>query len=103
MPPDDPRYKEIPPRYHSAFPLDENKISNSNSNNSPSNPNGLGGNSYSINKNNASVINAASANKSFGYPSVIYRVTDQIDGHQYALRRYAVLIKSYLFFPLRFC
>eukprot|EP01036_Dinobryon_divergens_P034814 gene34814-45028_t len=61
MAPDDARYKEIPPRYHSAQPLD-----------AVSGPN----------------LGVAGAGGSFGYPSAIYKVVDRADSQIYALRRF---------------
>ena len=57
MTPGDERYKEIPVRFPSAFPLDD-----------PSAQRRAGG--------------------SFGYPSCLYKVTDRVDSHIYALRRF---------------
>lgn len=62
MQPDDPRYKEIPPKYHSAFCLDDPELD--------------------------SATTSARQSGSFGYPSVLYKVVSQEDGFPYALRRF---------------
>lgn len=58
MSPEDPRYKEIPMRFHSAHPLDIVSAANR----------GGGG--------------------SFGYPSSVYKVIDRADSQIYVLRRF---------------
>lgn len=64
MNPDNERYKELPMRYHSAYPL-------FNPHSSPS----------------AGVAMGAGGS-CFGYPSALYKVTDQADSQLYALRRF---------------
>ena len=64
MSPDDPRYKEIPPEYHSAYCLDD------------------------VDDINISTPTSSKPSGSFGYPSVLYKVVSQEDGYTYALRRF---------------
>lgn len=58
MPPEDERYKEIPPRYSAALLLDVQSVATS------------------------------AQSGSMGYPSSLYRATDQYDGQMYVLRRF---------------
>lgn len=60
MEPNDDRYKELPNRFHSAYPLDD---------------------SYSFSPQQRGI------GGSYGYPSAVYKVIDKTDGQIYALRR----------------
>ena len=60
MEPNDDRYKELPNRFHSAYPLDD---------------------SYSFSPQQRGI------GGSYGYPSAVYKAIDKTDGQIYALRR----------------
>ena len=62
MNPDCERYKELPMRYHSAYPL------------------------YNIQSSSAAAQGEGSS--CFGYPTALYKATDQMDSQIYALRRF---------------
>lgn len=60
MDPNDSRYKELPNRFHSAYPLDD---------------------SYSFSPQQRGI------GGSYGYPSAVYKVIDKSDSQMYAVRR----------------
>lgn len=64
MNPENERYKELPMRYHSAYPL--------------------------FNPHSSPAAGAAQGvgSSCFGYPTALYKVTDQMDSQLYALRRF---------------
>lgn len=64
MNPDNERYKELPLRYHSAYPL------------------------FNPHSSPGAAIAMGSGGSCFGYPSALYKVTDQADSQLYALRRF---------------
>lgn len=64
MNPDNERYKELPMRYHSAYPL------------------------YNPHSSPSATVAMGAGGSCFGYPSALYKVTDQADSQLYALRRF---------------
>mmetsp|Transcript_31158 Transcript_31158/g.44780 ORF Transcript_31158/g.44780 Transcript_31158/m.44780 type:complete len:355 (+) Transcript_31158:32-1096(+) len=80
MDPADPRYKEIPLRYHSAMPLD---VPNNSSNGQQGSSQTPVSTHMHMNSSSSSGLGG-----SFGYPSSVYKVVDRADSQMYALRRF---------------
>ena len=64
MDPANERYRELPSRYHSAYPL------------------------FNPHSSPAAGVAMGAGGSCFGYPSALYKVTDQADSQLYALRRF---------------
>ena len=64
MDPANERYRELPSRYHSAYPL------------------------FNPHSSPAATIAMGAGGSCFGYPSALYKATDQADSQLYALRRF---------------
>ena len=74
MSPDSERYKELPMRYHSAYPLH--------------NPNSVAALSAAAAGASAAAGTAGMGSSSFGYPTALFKVTDQMNSQLFALRRF---------------
>ena len=92
MEPTDKRYKELPPKYHSAFCLDSGdgggNYGGAGGPSPSSGGGGGGGGGSSSSSSGSSPSFGQNASGSFGYPSVLYKVVSSEDSLPYALRRF---------------